>query len=211
MDSSPPVATGIFSWSSTERQTDRYGSFVVLDTTYDGKVHVEPTFDRARVDALVGKRVRITVQVTATRKSGHAGDQVAKIEPVTPDLGEIVDLGVGILGVDTNEWGAQEISLKPSPRRTRWWLDPHKLYRLHDQTVAVTVAETTDPFTPAAIPGYRLNEAIIANGDGTLQTKGYIAQDGLKIAPTIRRVRGMKGTFTLEAPPSHRGARLKRV
>jgi hypothetical protein len=39
--------------------------------------------------------------------------------------------------------------LAPSDGRETFWMDPRKLYRLHDQTVDVLVEETADEFTVA--------------------------------------------------------------
>ena len=68
--------------------------------------------------------------------------------------------------------------------RSDFWIDPRLFYRLHDQTVEVTVAETDEDFTPAP----NLREAKIgawANGDGSLQVKkvreGFVI--GSKVTP----------------------------
>lgn len=57
-------------------------------------------------------------------------------------MGEIVDLGVGEIFVTSQDWGAGKvgIGIKPADGRETDWLDPRKLYRLHDQTVEVVIS-----------------------------------------------------------------------
>lgn len=129
------TATGIFTWPAQERQSDRYGQ-IGLDKHEDDN---DPTSQWSSSPAdHVGRQAHITVEVLETRESRHIGDLFRGIGPVTPDVGEIVDLGIGELFVEATEWFVC-VGLKPDDERTSDWFDPRKLYRLHDQTVRITV------------------------------------------------------------------------
>jgi hypothetical protein len=145
------LAHGVFTWSGSERRSDRYGSFNLLAEPFDGKEVTKPTYDTEVAKKLEDKRVRIFVRVLATRKSNHIGDLFLGILPSTPEVGEEVDLGVGILHTEPCEYDHKvtSTSLEPGDGRDTFWFDPRKLYRLHDQTVDIFVEETADEFTPA--------------------------------------------------------------
>jgi hypothetical protein len=148
MTSEQAIASGIFHWYKEERTEDRYGRFYVTHST--DRVQGRVAFDETRMRALVGKRVRILCEVVEARKSGHVGDLYHKIFPTTPNKGEVVDLGVGIFNVvEGPPEGSPQFSLEPTDGRKVFWMDPHKLYRLHDQTVRVFVHPTTDEFSAA--------------------------------------------------------------
>ena len=142
---------GIFSWSGDERRSDRYGSFILLDAPYGKAACLVPTYNLDLAQKLEGKRVRIVVKVIEPRMSGHAGDLFLGIFPSTPEAGEMVVLGVGIFSVQPDGQDEQINStvLAPGDGREVFWIDPRKLYRLHDQTVDVWVEETTEAVSPA--------------------------------------------------------------
>jgi hypothetical protein len=144
---------GVFTWSGGERRSDRYGSFNLCSESYEGVAGAKPTYDTVLADLLEDKRVRLVVKVVSTRKSGHIGDLFHGLHPSTPEIGEEVDLGVGLFHSEPSEFN-QEIHstfLIPGepPTREVFWFDPRKLYRIHDQTVDVFVEETDAEFSPS--------------------------------------------------------------
>jgi len=76
--------------------------------------------------------------VKETRPSGHVGDFFRGLQPSTPKIGERIELGTGTIFYDDHE----TIGLRPDDGRDRDWLDPRKLYRLHDQTVELYFVAT---------------------------------------------------------------------
>lgn len=130
------TGTGIFTWNGRERRSDRYGVFA-LDKTDDAGWSEHPS-------ALTGLQCHITVEVIEARESGHIGDFFRGIFPEKPEVGEVIDLGTGELFIEP--WAyATGVGLRPAdPDQTSDWLDPRKLYRLHDQTVRVTITPTED-------------------------------------------------------------------
>lgn len=117
------LGIGILNWDRGERVSDRYG-FVKLFTS----VGIEETllFDEDHKD----RKGRLVAKVIETRKSDHIGDLFHGVFPVTPDVGESIILGEGMLAVDDDAVG-----LKPEDGRESMWLDIWKLYRAHLQTV----------------------------------------------------------------------------
>lgn len=132
------TGTGIFSWDGRERRSDRYGVFA-LDKTDDAGWSANP-------QAFDTERCHITVEVLETRESGHIGDLFRGIFPERPEVGEVIDLGTGTLFVERYDWacGGFGVGLRPADDRDSDWFDPRSLYRLHDQTVRVTIATETD-------------------------------------------------------------------
>lgn len=144
------TGTGIFTWDGRERRSDRYGVFALDKTDYNETARARDvgwTITRAELADLTGLQASIKVEVLETRQSGHIGDFFRGIFPETPDVGEVIDLGTGELFADFDrmDWavGGFGIGLKPADGRENDWFDPRKLYRLHDQTVRVTVQVTT--------------------------------------------------------------------
>lgn len=131
-------ATGIFTWTGRERRTNRYGSIFLATSTCDGAVRSPVTVNAVELSRLLGRRVSIRVTVLETRKSAHLGDLARQIFPTTPMIGEVVDLGTGTLFIES-EGDYLSFGLKPDDDRHSDWFDPAKLYRLHDQTVELTI------------------------------------------------------------------------
>lgn len=133
---------GIFIWDGYERRIDRYGYVTVDDCNYDqtAKIRAEVS-DLGDLHRLDMQRVSIEVLVLETRESGHIGDVFRGIRPSTPEVGEVFSLGEGRLDVVPSGWSAigREIGLVPDDGRKTDWFDPHVLYKLHDQTVEITV------------------------------------------------------------------------
>lgn len=132
------TCTGIFSWPAPERRSDRYGLILISDTNYDGDASSPFELDGAAIQALSGQTCNIKVTVLETRKSGHLGDLFRSIYPTKPEVGEVINLGIGGLFA---EWVDTFFcfGLKPADGRPDDWFDPKKLYRLHDQTVKVEI------------------------------------------------------------------------
>lgn len=188
------LAKGILGWEGTERRTNRYGSIHLSTTPYNptaGSAIVK--YSHKLLERLSGKRVRLTVEVVESRDSGHIGDLFLKIAPQRPDVGEVVDLGVGILGSEVGWDGQPDIFLAPKDPSKDLWMDPRKLYRLHDQTVIVYVEETTDAFSKRPnLKSSGVEGEAISNGDGSFQVRAKEwpphPDDSTVIAPTIERL-----------------------
>ena len=136
------IARGIFSWHPAERITKRYGAFMINKESYNREIASNYKFqDMDKVAPLVGKRVRILASVFQSRYSGHIGDLFLGIYPTQPSVGDTVELGVGVLDYIKDkgcpEWS--EFVLHPEDKREELWIDPNKLYTLHDQTVELWI------------------------------------------------------------------------
>lgn len=156
------LAKGVLTWDGAERRSDRYGA-----------IHLGSPVD----SELVGQRVRLTAVVTATCKSGHIGDLTLQIFPSIPNLGEIVDLGVGTLRTAPCSWPDPNpvITLEPGDGRETFWFDPRKLYRLHEQTVEIFVEETSEEFSPVPIIEAGEESIVVVEKESntnTIQVKG---------------------------------------
>jgi hypothetical protein len=138
---------GIFTWPRMERVTDRYGAIAITDKAYEDRMTGPAAeFKGAAVQSdlplLVGKRCRIVATVLETRDSNHIGDIFRGIGPSRPNVGEVIDLGEGEFFIEPDQdWavGGVTFGLKPDDGRPNDWFDPRKLYRLHDQTVALEI------------------------------------------------------------------------
>lgn len=200
------IGRGILSWCGSERRTDRYGAVNIISEPYDSGEACIPELDLGRVMGLVGKRVKMWVVAVETRKSGHIGDMMHKIKPSTPDLGERIDLGVGVLRIEQVEWDANPaIILQPDDGRQKFWIDPRRLYRAHDQTVELFIEPTDQPFSPR--PCLRAGEVeTISTGEvpegsafgNTYQVKG---RKPAKVLPHFENLGD--GMFTLSHEPVH--------
>lgn len=185
-----PVGFGIFMWSGTERQTDRYGGIYLSDSNFDNTATVEARL--ALLDHLIGKRVKVWCRVVETRKSGHMGDKFLQIVPTQPRKDAVIDVGVGILSVEPLDYKAATpaIVLRPNDGRRKFWIDPRNLFRLHDQTVELFVEETTDDFSPVYEAPDTNGTGSIANGDGSFQMKGPALDPSKKyrVSPHVERL-----------------------
>jgi hypothetical protein len=136
------IGIGIFTWNKKERVSNRYGSFFLSFESYEGektKLDLD-SFGILNLDLikdLTNKKVKVTCKVVETRKSSHIGDLFLKIFPTTPELNELVEFD-GILNSEIDQdMDSLCFILKPEDNRKELWIDPKKLYRLHDQTVEV--------------------------------------------------------------------------
>lgn len=194
------LAYGIFTWDGYERRSQRYGTFVVDGTDYNQNTILIKFVDETKLNLLDGKRVRLVAKVVENRGSGHMGDRFLNLFPSKPDVGESIEIGIGTLFTGVGFNGNPAIGLKPSDGREDLWLDPRKLYRLHDQTVEIFVEETEEGDLPKAELESR-EEGAIANGDGSVQVFNHkaIKEDiGVKIIPTVKNLGD--GLFVVETP-----------
>lgn len=201
------VMRGILTWNATERRSNRYGSIHTADTNFNQDVTADQEYDLLRLRKLRHQRVRITCEVVETRASGHCGDRFLGIMPTTPNVGDVIELGVGTLDYVDGLDGMPDIILKPRDGRKQFWIDPHLLYRLHDQTVRVYIEETDDPFSaaPDIEPQSNVPEAI-DNGDGTFQVKNVADGESMVVLPHAERIGD--GLFMLTHNPGP-GVRMR--
>jgi hypothetical protein len=177
------VGKGIFCWSGIERQTRRYGAFYLGDATFSNTVKVTPSLKVAQLERLRGRRVQVFATVVEVRKSGHVGDAFLGLKPKTPKVGQTIDLGVGVLDLGTLSYDKfTTIVLRPEPLRRELWLDPRKLFRLHDQTVELDVSPTDAECSPAPDLEFAPEGAIV-NGDGTFQFSGVDPETVAAVRP----------------------------
>lgn len=209
------IGTGVLSWDGSERRTDRYGAIVLDHGTYPGERVCEARLDLPALEALLHKRVRLVAVVLAARPSGHIGDLSHGIFPSQPDVGERVELGVGELDFETLEWSPPVIAIALEPRdkrdvltRETFWMDPRKLYRLHDQTVELFAEETSDPLHAA--PNLKKAKA---GAVGAVEEEGSIQLKG--IDPHTEKIRTVPavvplgdGAFVVSGPEIKPGKRV---
>jgi hypothetical protein len=130
------LGEGILNWPAMERRSDRYGyvhlspDVIPLDFSSDE----EPSYIPLKRYQGKGKLI---ARILKTRQSQHIGDLCRGIFPTTPDVGEEICLGEGRLHYEDHNVG-----LKPLKPRHTDWLDPHMLYRCHEQTVQLVFMPT---------------------------------------------------------------------
>ncbi len=170
------IASGVFGWDALERRSGRYGAFHLTDAPFSNgpaKRCATPWFDWQKIEPLIGQRVRLQCRVLEARASEHVGDLFLGVYPSTPEVGAVLDLGVGFFGAV--EHVSPDIircfSLRPGDGRSQLWIDPEVLYQLHSQTVSLLAEVTTDDFTPA--PKHApLVDGAISTGDNGFQVRG---------------------------------------
>ena len=177
-----PLGSGIFSWCATERRFGRYGSFFLARSDSNETVRRDVHLDLPALRALEGMHVRISLRVAESRPSGHGGDQFLQLFPgVPPAVGSTIELAVGrLILLDHSGFPPDDhptrvgIGIAPSDGRRHLWLDPEKLYRLHDQTVDLCVKPTCDPESdPSPLVDRVLEDGVMVNADGeSLQIRG---------------------------------------
>lgn len=196
------IGHGVFCWEGIERVSNRYGSFFLDKMPYKKDDVTDIFVDTKALQKLTHKRVRIQCKVINTRESGHIGDLFLGIYPTTPSSGDVVDLGVGTLKLSYADWNPNiiKIALKPEDDRDELWIDPRKLYRLHDQTVEVYIEETTDECTPP--PDLDQAESgVVHTGERNeesfnVQVK-HVELQSVRIKPKITKIDD--GLFTIQA------------
>ena len=128
------IGTGILDWQRFERQSGRYGAFALF-APKDEDEHVV----LAPQPELVGAHGKLVVKVLKTRQSTHLGDWGRGISPATPTVGEEIILGAGALFFeDEGEEDDRLLAVGVRPADDEYpWMDPGRLYRVHQQTVEV--------------------------------------------------------------------------
>lgn len=162
---------GIVSWGRFERIEKRYGYIVLRSKPYGDAVveSVTSDIDESLLQSFQGARVKIMCRVIESRKSGHCGDMFLGIFPTQPSVGDVIELGIGMLCTLPGKGCAGEVQfgLAPYDARRELWIDPHLLYRLHDQTVEVFVERTVEQ--SHAVPVIRKKaDGTIATGNGEI-------------------------------------------
>lgn len=133
------LGIGVLTWNRKERITDRYGCVYLGDKNSMEDIVSEITCSTdvkalEKYEGKIGNLVAIPIE---TRESTHIGDLFRGIYPSTPEIGERIELGNGILFSQPNSYieNCQMIGLQPTDDRSNDWLNPEKLYRAHEQTV----------------------------------------------------------------------------
>jgi len=126
------IGTGILNWPRKERVYDRYG--LVALWPRDDEMGAPLPMD---IHPLDGVRGQLIAKVLEARGSTHIGDIFRGFLPETPEVGEEIVLGEGVVFYEAHEEGQIFIGLKPEDGRTKDWMDPKKLYRAHAQYVAL--------------------------------------------------------------------------
>lgn len=126
------LGTGVLNWPASERISDRYG-LVGLWNAPMGED--EKPIDLIHLD--VGIVGTLKVKVLETRQSLHIGDLARRIPTSIPKVDSVIVLGTGMLfyhrykGEDFDYVGVEPTD----PEKEYDWLDPHQLYKVHQQTV----------------------------------------------------------------------------
>lgn len=143
--------TGVLTWGRGERVSDRYG-FVWLmpegcdsHTTNPGGNLLNAELVKSTIPGF--PEGVLVAEVIETRHSTHIGDLLRGIFPTTPEVGDVYLLGTGTLALTSTGIGEETVGLVPADGRESDWLDPHALYRVHEQTVRLRYFPT-----PVALP-----------------------------------------------------------
>lgn len=117
------LGKGRVNWDTAERRSDRYGSIRLYDNGPNIAVDPGPCLEQFG---------QLRAIVLETRLSRHIGDFTRGLFPSTPEVAEVVVLGEGYLFTfDDN----RAVGVAPRDDRDEYWMYPHALYRVHDQTV----------------------------------------------------------------------------
>lgn len=115
------IGTGILNWNREERQSDRYGSIFLYD------IQNEEEFSKIKKAKGQGSLV---VEVVNVRPIAHVGDFQRGIKPGGSKKGLTLTLGSGKLFYKNECVGVEPIKARGSD-----WMDPKKLYQVHNQEV----------------------------------------------------------------------------
>jgi hypothetical protein len=149
------LGMGIFSWETFERRSNRYGSFCLSANNYECNVTCQNYISLNVAREYIGKKVKLIAKVIASRNSGHIGDLALKIFPTRPNVGDLIEIGVGEFILESIPIGMKDcsISILPNDGRKIFLIDPRKFYMLHDQTVEIYIEKTEEDFSPVYKPG----------------------------------------------------------
>lgn len=137
------IGTGSLSWPRMERVCDRYGYIGLYDRNSE-ETPIAPggALDMSKIKEFLSKKGKLLVKIKETRKSTHIGDLFRGLFPVTPAIGEEIELGEGILSHLVQD-EVDIVGLLPLDDRQQDWLNPESLYRAHEQTVDLYFIPTT--------------------------------------------------------------------
>lgn len=130
------LGTGVLTWDGAERRSDRYGAVWLMQDgcTATSRIDPVPQLDVRAASGVVGQTGRLVAQVVDARESTHIGDLFRGIFPSKPSVGDRIVLGEGTLFLEPCSFGFT-VGLRPDDGRDADWLDPHALYRAHEQMV----------------------------------------------------------------------------
>jgi hypothetical protein len=211
------VATGVLGWGKYERQSKEYGYIAIEPTGYGEKAKsgIEPHFDTALLNSLIGKRVRLTALVRETRKSEHVGDlylyypgTTDPLLPTQPEKNAVIEIGVGPLQFKLDDQFVNPM-LGVNTTGGKFQMDPEQLYKLHDQTVDLYVEETDDPITPPTRMEWdRDGTRGTMTGDGFIQLNTIVTEgDVIRAKPDIKS--HGDGLFSISPPSTKAGNKFE--
>jgi hypothetical protein len=128
------IGTGVLNWNRSERISDRYGAITMNNDNADDVVLTKDA--KLFVDEIRKHRNEfgyLVCHILETRESTHLGDLFHGFFPSTPKKGANIKLGEGKLFYEYNN--IDTVGLRPIDDRETFWLDPKKLYQVHEQTV----------------------------------------------------------------------------
>lgn len=129
------IGVGRLTWDANERRTDRYGA-VYLMRDGDSTWRKTPPLTPLSIPlSLAGSRVRLIAKVIEARESTHIGDLFHGVFPRKPKVGDLIELGDGLISLGKNCEGSDTVVLTPVPFRERFWMSIRGLYDAHEQTV----------------------------------------------------------------------------
>lgn len=135
---------GQFNWEGAERRSDRYGGIMLLGP-HESQFDHAPNVSLEPFRPFIGRRVIITAKVLQTRESYHVGDLARGISPKTPNVGWVVELGIGTVRSLDKVGELDHLIFQRDGTGSHDWMDPTILYQLHHQTVELTIYETDAP------------------------------------------------------------------
>ena len=185
------IGQGTITWDGYERRSDRYGTVALCSTQYKGGDVGSWELDVETIKAHLGTEGVLLAIPTKTRQSDHAGDRRRKIFPSIPVIGEEIPLGQGVLFMEPNHggWGSESVGVEPTDGRTRDFMNPKALYRVHEQTVELYFIPGGEmpPYEPGAS-----NEGTVTTGSdedgGFYQIKSSLREPKGRIQPQARKI-----------------------
>ncbi len=130
------IGVGILTWDSEERRSDRYGYVWLHQSGGSAAVPLDVPAD------LLDTPCALYVMVIETRQSAHIGDFFRGVFPRTPEVGQLIKLGMGLLSLTVSAKGDKRVGLIPvESRDSSDWLNIRALYDAHDQTVELIVEQ----------------------------------------------------------------------
>lgn len=127
------LGVGYLNWSKGERQTDRYGTVKLFDESPSSG---EATSMKL-LSAPIGSYGQLIAEVIERGNSAFT-DRTVKV-------GDKLTLGEGILFLDVDDWGGENIGLKPLKDKDINWLNPKVLHKVHRSKVRLFFEEKPFP------------------------------------------------------------------